>query len=169
MSEPRSLFPTLPASHYSAIGKVAANWAAFEHLAESALWKLADVGDEPGLCLTAQIPNTARRLDALLALVRLRGGSEALASRINKFAEATHALTEKRNRVIHDSWHWNVATQRALRLEMSAQKRLLYGFVAMPEDEIDAIVEEIAVHIENFDTLMRDVFAAISPLPQRQR
>jgi hypothetical protein len=169
MSEPRPLFPTLPPSHYAAIGKVAANWAAFEHLVESALWVLAGVDDEPGVCLTAQIPNTARRFDVLMALVRLRGGSEELLKRINKFVEDTYDLTTKRNRVIHDAWHWNFATQRALRLEISAQKRLSYGFIEMSEDEIDAIVEEIATHIGKLDAIMRDVFAVMSPLPRRQR
>ena len=168
-TEIRPLFATIPTSHYAAIGKVVANWAAFEHLAESALWVLAQVNDEPGACLTAQIPNMARRFDALLALLRLHGASEDIIKDTNIFVEATHALTVKRNRVAHDAWHWDFRTQRALRLEISAQKRLIYGFTAMPEDEVDEIVEEIAVHIDSFAALMRRVFSSLSLSPLRRK
>jgi hypothetical protein len=160
-TEIRPLFATIPTTHYAAIGKVVANWAAFEHLIESALWVLAQIDDEPAACLTAQIPNMARRFDALLALLRLHGASEEIIKEINKFVDATHALTTKRNRVAHDAWHWEFKTQRALRLEISAQKRLVYGFTAMPEEEVEEVVEEIASHIDDFDALMRRVFSSL--------
>jgi hypothetical protein len=166
---PQPLLQSLSTSHYAAIGMVAANWSAFERLVESLLWTLADADDQPAICLTAQIPSMTRRFDALLALTRLRGGDEQLATRINRFAEASHALNDKRNRVVHDTWHWNFPMQQALRLEMSANKKLVYGFVAMSEDEIAEIGDKIADHIEEFDGLATAILSGVSPWQRRPR
>ena len=130
------LYPTLPDSHYAAIGKVAANWSAFERLVESSL--------------------------CLIALPRLRGGEE-LATKINNLAKSRTPINSKRNRVVHDTWHWEFKTQRALSLEISAKRRLSYGFTAMSESAINQIVDEIADHINAFDALAREIFSCISP------
>jgi hypothetical protein len=58
--------------HYAAIGKVASNWAALEHLIDSMIWRMGMFMDNEGACVTAQIPNMARRLDALIAIIRLQ-------------------------------------------------------------------------------------------------
>jgi len=42
-------------AHYEAIGKFVKNWAAFELFIQSAIWRFANVDDEVGYCLTAQI------------------------------------------------------------------------------------------------------------------
>jgi hypothetical protein len=159
---------TLPDSHYAAIGKVAANWAAFERLMESALWVLAGVGDYPGACLTSQIPNMARRFDALLALARLKNVDEKIIKKLQQFSHESQTLNLQRNRIIHDAWHWNFATQRALRLELSAAKRLTLGLVETPEAAVMGIAEEIANHIDRFDKIIDEVFSAASP-PLRKR
>jgi len=49
----RSLRPDDP--HYTAVGRVASAWAAFEFSVELAIWELADVGQSRGACMTAQI------------------------------------------------------------------------------------------------------------------
>jgi hypothetical protein len=147
--------------HYKSIGKVAANWAALEALVNSALWRVARVEDMAGACFTAQIPNMARRVDALAALVKLRGGSTGLIKKVNKFGTDTHGLNELRNRVVHDPWHVDRDTGEIKRLEVSAKGSLKLGYVAMPVAEIDHVVDLIHAHINRFDGMMKEIWAEI--------
>jgi hypothetical protein len=126
----------LPNAHYVAIGKVASNWAAFEHLLNSSLWELAKVDDEAGACITSQIGNSGRSLDALASLVRLRGGGDAILIKINKFAEKSGNLSRRRNRIIHDPWVIENPGLNPGRFEISAVKKLIFGYQLMPTKEV---------------------------------
>src|SRR5271154_5347239 len=105
--------------HYAAIGKVAANWSALERLMDSLIWRIALVQDKEGACITAQIPNMARRVEALISVIRLNGGSERLIKRYNKFAADTDKLQTGRNRVVHDPWIFDAVSETPHRLEIS--------------------------------------------------
>lgn len=155
-------------AHYREIGKVAANWAAFETIAVSALWMLADVKDEPGACLTAQIPNMARRMDALEALLRLRGASDFLLRKVHKFGSDTYGLQEQRNRIVHDPWHVDKDGQLN-RLEITAKGKLKFGHIPFAVAEITRAVFLISEHIKRFSELMREIDAAHGPFPGMRR
>ena len=60
-------------THYAAVGKVASNWAAFEHRIQWAIWNIAELDNLTGACITAQIGNSGRMIDAVIALLRLKG------------------------------------------------------------------------------------------------
>jgi hypothetical protein len=161
---PLGLLMQIRPEHYMAIGKVASNWAALELLVSNALWQLAKIDDEPGACLTAQIGNIGRMLDALTALVRLRGGSEKSLSKIAGFAEKTFGLSTKRNRIVHAAWVVT-GTLEPSRLEVSARKKLIYGYQIMPTTEVNAVVDAIADHTDRFEEIMDAVFAELEPSP----
>ncbi len=162
---PKNWPPSLqiPDAYYIAIGKVASNWAAFEALVNSLLWQLAKVHDDRGACLTAQIANVARSLDALASLVRLEGGSETVLKEINRFAEKTGKLSRRRNRIIHDPWTMSPNLVEPHRLEISAQKRLIFQLQATPLDDILALVDAIDDHMDEFDKLANAVLVEIEP------
>lgn len=109
-------------THLAAIGRVASNWSRFEQTLAMALWRLAGLDNRTGTCLTAQIPNSARMLDALIALARLRQTSDAAVKKLNKFTERTLGLQEQRNRIVHDMWtfdpglisRWPLQAKRAV-------------------------------------------------------
>lgn len=147
--------------HYLAIGKVASNWAAFEGLVRSAIWVLAKVEDEAGACITAQLPNISRALDALIALVRLRGGDDTLVRSYKKMAEDSVALGNKRNRIVHDPWAAERGTKRPHRLEITAQKRLVMGYLAHTTEEVEKLVDEINDHIDRFIALTEKAIALV--------
>src|SRR4051795_2696366 len=84
-------------AHLLAIGKVATRWSHLEQTLAMGLWRVAGLDNKTGTCLTAQIPNSARMLDALLALSHVKGASERLLRTIKKFAEKTLGLQEQRN------------------------------------------------------------------------
>ncbi len=163
----KALTARLSGAHFTAIGKVASNWAAFEQIANSLLWVLAGVDDRAGACLTAQIPHMGRTLGALTALVRLRGGNDALVKAINKFQDTTVGLGNRRNRVVHDPWQIDDATGHPKRLEISADKKPVFGYEIVPLEKIEALVDEIWEHITKFEALANRVLAEVGPLPDR--
>ncbi|THD68447.1 MAG: hypothetical protein E7813_10485 [Bradyrhizobium sp.] len=142
---------------YAAVGKVASNWAAFEHMLHSSLWVFAKVGDEAGACLTSQIPGPGRALDAFVSLVRMHGGDDALIKTINQFAEKTRGLGDKRNRAVHDSWNWDRETGNPYRLEISARKRIVMGPQPTSLSDMNTLVDQIADHIEAFELVVARV------------
>lgn len=147
---------------YATVGKIASNWAAFEALLHSSLWVLAKVEDKIGACLTSQIPNVARSLDAFAALVRFHGGSDALMSRINKFTEKTHGLSPRRNRAIHSPWSWEWETGKASRLVITAQKKLVLDAEEIELAEMSKLVDDTHDHIEAFETIIAEISKELS-------
>jgi hypothetical protein len=94
-------------NHYAAIGRVAAGWAFFAALVDTWSMELAGLPTEPGVCLTSQIAGMARKLDAFISLARLRPLSDKLIKDLNKFAECARGWGERRNRLVHDVWHFD--------------------------------------------------------------
>ena len=164
--EIKALTLRLSGAHFTAIGKVASNWAVFEQIANSFLWELAEINDRAGACITAQIPHLGRTLAALLALVRLRGGNDALISDINKFQRDTEGLGRRRNRIVHDPWDVDDETGHPRRLEISADKRPVFGFEIVPISEVERLVDEIGEHTDRFIALANRALAEVGPLPE---
>ena len=96
--------------HYSAIGRVAAEWSLFETVIDNAAIDLAQVEYNAGICFTAQIAGSARKLDAFIALARFRGAPVKLVSDLCKFAQDVTGVAEQRNRIVHDPWLLNIPT-----------------------------------------------------------
>jgi hypothetical protein len=76
---------------------------------------------------------------------------------INKFAERTRGVGDKRNRAVHDSWNWNRETGQPYRLQISAQKRLILGPQPMGTEELDALIDTISEHIDAFEKIVAEV------------
>jgi hypothetical protein len=52
-----SVHGPLPPDHplYARIGRVASEWAHIEHILDLIIWKLANIHDKQGACITSQI------------------------------------------------------------------------------------------------------------------
>ena len=88
---------------YRAVGIIASLWSTLERSVDSACWQLAGIAEDPGACLTSQLPSARSKLLALEALVRLRGGSENLLKRLRMFRDKRcQPAADKRNRAVHD-------------------------------------------------------------------
>jgi hypothetical protein len=70
---------------YSAVGRIATEWAIFEHTIQIQLWKLARVDYDVGACLTSQIGNSGRLMNCLIAMLELRGADEEHLKSIRSF------------------------------------------------------------------------------------
>ena len=143
-AEPPELTPGEEAAqlHLAAVGSVAGDWALLETHLDSLALELANIDDPAGLCFTAQISGWARKLDAYLAVARLRGAKRSVGTPFDAFAKAISGLAEQRNRVVHDPWllEDGIPPQR---LEISARKKLRSQMVTASTDEII----ELSAHI----------------------
>lgn len=159
-----SVFSALPDEHYAAIGRVTEHWAALELLIDASCWELALVDSLVGTCLTAQVLGHARKLDAFIALVRLRGGDEQLIKRLNKFSETARRVSERRNRVVHDPWMTFAGAPH--RYEASARKAAVLRMIPMATADVTHLSDQIDDLWGNFHALREETRAL---LPERDR
>jgi hypothetical protein len=132
--------------HRAWVGHVAGIWAVFEHSLDSAAISLANIPPDVGFCFTAQVIGPARKLDAYIALARLRG-ADALAKKLNEFANATTSLAERRNRVVHDPWmifgkFWPI------RFEVTARRILRNKPISVSDTEMDKLIKDL-IELQN--------------------
>jgi hypothetical protein len=125
VKEPISL--TLSAEFYQAIGVIATEWAKLEFWLDGTIWMLAAIDSlDAAACLTAQIPNSGRKFDAIIALAAQRACPESLLKELRSLSGKSDNLQRRRNRIVHDSWMAEQTTGTHYRLEISAAKTLVF-------------------------------------------
>ena len=152
------------AEHHQALGRVAVAWASFEHDIAAAIWGLVGVDMEAGACLTAQILGAGRLLDSYVALAKLRDAPKSTISKLHGFQQKTYALSERRNRLIHDSWAFD--PPGGSRFEISAKGKLNFELKPDPTSAIDASAADIERHAQIFVTMAREIQNTIKIVPQ---
>jgi hypothetical protein len=148
--------PGLPDEHFAAIGRVAEAWASLELLIDAACWKLAGLEGDVGVCLTSQVSGHARKLDAYVALMRLRGADDAAIKQMNKLAEKARGIAEQRNRVVHDPWMARGALDVPHRMEASARKVAVLKLVPMLTEEVQQLIGVIDELWSEFSAIMEE-------------
>jgi len=143
------------AEHHQAVGRVAVAWANLEFEIAAAIWGLAKVDGEVGACLTAQILGAGRLLDSYIALAKLRGARKGSISMLHDFEQRTHALSERRNRLIHDSWSFD--PPGSVRHEIRVRGKLSFEAKPEPASAIDATAVEIEQHADAFSAMAREI------------
>jgi hypothetical protein len=144
-------------AHFAAMGKVVANFAAFEAILQSAIWRFANVDDEAGICLTAEL-SLHRSFDALIALARLRGATDDMLKRLAKFAADTqNGIKAQRNRIVHDPVYFEPDSSAPNRLKISARKTVVYGYEPAPTAAIEKLVDNIGDRISKFERLIEEI------------
>ena len=130
--------------HLALMGYVAALWAQFEADLDTYIIGLGKLPALAGRCVASQITAPARKVDAYIAIARLRG-ADIFIGELEKFAKATTSLAEQRNRVVHDPWV-TLHEDGAERLESTARRKLRYEHVPFSLEQMDALVERIREH-----------------------
>jgi hypothetical protein len=148
-------------AHFRSVGVIASLWTGFELMLDISSIEIGRIPDEAGLCLTSQIAGPARKLDAYVALARLRG-ADAFARELNEFAKDTQGIGERRNRVIHDPWLFFTENGPAIRLETTARRSLRHKFVEMTLAEMTKLIRDINAHVTRFFQLHQRILAAVS-------
>ncbi len=138
---------------YAAVGRAASRWASFEHQIQVIIWNLADIESIlAGACVTSQIGNSARLLDAVLSLLSLKGATDDDLKPLRSFCERVAKKQRKRNRIVHDEWYFRFnedGTVDPSRLEITASKKLVYGLIAEDIKSIETFIADTeALHSE---------------------
>jgi hypothetical protein len=144
--------------HYAAIGRVAAEWSALESNLDFSALRLGKINHEAGVCLTAQVAGSGRKLDAYIAIAQLRGAKKVMIAKLHEFAKDTKGLAEQRNRVVHDPWQ---GSQNPHRLEATARGKLKLEFVHVPTAAVLELSQKISVLAERFFHLNEEVRADV--------
>jgi hypothetical protein len=124
-------------------------WPSFEALLDGLALELADIPSEVGLCFTAQVAGSARKLDAYIAVAKVRGAKKASALLEGDFAKRTAALAEQRNRAVHDPWliqEGNIPQ----RFEITARRKLRSEMVPVTTDDLITLAKHIEEHTRRF-------------------
>jgi hypothetical protein len=158
----------VPAKYYTAIGRVASAWAMFELHINFTIWELANVQQQHGACITAQILAPVPRFKALVALFQLRGASETAIGKINGLAGTANDLANKRNRLVHDASFIVPATGVFQQLRITADRKLDFGLVPVSIEEIDEIERRIRKLIKDTGKAIQDAIDGLPPYDKTQ-
>jgi hypothetical protein len=149
----------IAAKHMSYVGMVATAWAELEITIDLSATRVARIPYDVGVCFTAQVIGSNRKIDAYLSVVRLRGVKRYNGD-LELFAKDTAALAERRNRVVHDPWII-IGNAPPSRFEATARRSLRLQYVEMATDQVIKLGDEILNHTDRFRGLHDKVMAAI--------
>jgi hypothetical protein len=151
--------------HYTAIGRVAVAWSALEAQISSAIWGAGTLPSDFGACVTSQIYTVDGKMNALIAILKTRGGFDKTIDALNSFHERRlRPLSRRRNRIIHDPWVLDIPRSVAHRMQITAEKRLVFGYVSDSTENVNTLADDIITAIERFAEIIKDV--TFDMLPQ---
>jgi hypothetical protein len=145
-----TLEKTMP--HYAAIGRVASKWAQLEHHIQELIWGLTGLDAMTGTCITSQIGSSGRLMDALMALLKLKGATKKQRKPIHEFCEAVKDKQRMRNRIVHDPWYFHFnddETTTGYWLETSAVRTAVHKLIEQDDKKLETLIEEIeSLHLQ---------------------
>jgi hypothetical protein len=157
----------LPPAALRSIGAIASDWAAIEFMISHLTWRLAGVYPALGACITAQIYTFNGRVDALIALLRLRQADKKLIADVNRFKERSRGPQELRNRIVHDAWtrgkRKNIG--RLMRLEVTARNKLSFDLLPTTQKQLKEDEQTIRQFVFSFGPLRARILDALPTLP----
>lgn len=158
---------------YALVGRVAAAWALLEHTLDEIIWALSGMDRVDGACLTAQMMGTTPRYSAIIAQLTLRKDSEPEfekhLARTQALLNKTYEPQEKRNRILHDVWLADMASDSTAQFRAWPRKQLVYGIRDVDLKDILSTIEDIQKLTASVYALDLDIRADIgASLRKRQ-
>jgi hypothetical protein len=130
-------------------------------MVDLALWEAAEVEQQFGACITAQMGSLHPKLRALTALVKLRGAEPKLIKKIEDFQRSLHELGETRARIVHDP-RLTSSNGTVVRWQTTANpKEIVFGPQPETIDDLVKIRSRIARRIADFEKLRVEIRAAV--------
>jgi hypothetical protein len=150
--------------HYAAIGLVTANFSYFEVVLDMWIHRFAEMKGDVGVCLTSQIAG-ARKIEALISLIRLRGVSDPSPETLDDFSKQVRGLAEQRNCVAHDHWVLSDPTLPA-RLTATARNKLIFQLEPVSTKQLRNLARSIITLTNELDSMCKKVFNEWRPGPR---
>jgi hypothetical protein len=139
-----TLEKTMP--HYAAVGRVASKWAQLDHHIQELIWGLAGLDAMTGTCITSQIGNSGRLMDALLALLEQKGATKKELQPLRSLSDVIGIKQRMRNRIIHDPWYFHFnqdGTTTGYRFESSAVKTVVRKPIKQDYEKLEKLIQDI--------------------------
>jgi len=152
---------------YALVGRVASTWAHLEHTLDLIIWDLVGIEAERVACVTAQIIGATPRYRTIVSLLKQRKSAafDKLAKKTEELMQKTYGPTEKRNRIVHDSWY--ITDKKATaQFRSMPTKDARFGICEVDDNEIKALLEEANKLIKLASDLRVEVLALLAP-PRR--
>ena len=180
-------FGRMPEDHpaFAAIGRVAAEWAHFEHVLDMIIWDLVCHPEyHPRLaCLTAQLIGSAGRFRAIISLLNERATSNLdippnlkhqeaainLAKRFKALMGRSFDASEERNRIVHDAWFTSKKTGEAAQFRAMPFREPHYGVEIIDSNSFKGTVEKIRDLSKQATALKNEVLALLEASHERPR
>lgn len=99
-----------------------------------------------------------------MSILEVRGGFEKTIKAVNKFHNNTRSLSDFRNRVLHDGWATEASTGIPHRLQVTANKTLVYGYEATTTETLVEKAGLIADAIDSFKEIINPAIERFPPL-----
>ncbi len=138
-------------------------WATLESSIDGTIAKLAETDDQTMSCITAQLIGPARRMDALLALFLLKGGSENVKKELKSFQGRLQQLGEDRNRVVHDPLIMGKKTGRVYKGLITAKGQLKFSLEEASLSGMRKTASDIKAMGDEFTALKAKIFSDLKP------
>jgi hypothetical protein len=152
------------------IAHAANSWAYLEYYINASIWTLAGTTPAQGACMTSQIYTINARLDALVALMKLRSVDAKLIKRVNKFQNSIREAQDLRNRIVHDLWfNDNHVKTNMGKLRITATRDLKFGIESLMIASLRADVAKIEDRRVEAGVIRAEIDAAIPSLPALPR
>lgn len=161
---------TLPESHAASIGRISDAWAQLEFQIDLGIWDLLETEQQLAACVTAQLSFIHPRIKAFISLVEVHGASKKIIKKLTSlYSDEISALSEKRNRSVHDPRMAKEPSKEIHRLEVTAKSKLSFGFKPEPIEKLITLHKEIVEVIVKFCALRDEALREIEALPEESR
>lgn len=147
--------------YFREVGHVCTQWSLLEQKVADAIWTLAEVEHEKGACITAQIQSLDARFRALVALVKLHGGSQARIDQLNKLTAEVMKLGATRNRLVHDPLLYNVDIGAVITSRVSANRTLVSNLELVSLEALKKTGSDIIRLAKSFVTIRDKIFSEL--------
>jgi hypothetical protein len=102
-------------------------------------------------------------IDAVIALLRLRGTTEESIKPLHKFAEKVGKKQRQRNRIVHDPWSFRIPSGEASRFEVSAARDVISASIPHSTKEVEAFADDIVALVNELEAVLNAVKLPPSP------
>jgi hypothetical protein len=162
-------FVKLPTDHpaYALIGRVAAEWAEFEHTLDQIIWGLAYLDGETGACITAQVIGARPRFELILSLAQRISVPDKVLKTIETQKNVAIATNHERNRIVHDAW-WHATEGDEIAQFMSPRyKDERFGLYAINKHDVEKTIESIRDKISKARQLRKTLLVHMISLHEK--
>jgi hypothetical protein len=155
--------------YYIGVGRICMAWAHFETGVNHMIWRLANVEQYIGACITAQFIAPAPRLLALAALLEQRKASKDFIDELNRLTTEARGIGAVRNRIAHDPAFRGQEEERTYyRLQITADRKLVFAMQPDALEQIREVEKKIRRLIRSFEDWRERTFAALPPFDDTQ-